>query len=69
VVFDPNGDWYVPLATEVYAPGMAGLLLVGGTIFTVVIGVWEMREGRRRERLDRRHRVRRAREVADQPEA
>lgn len=69
LVFDPDGGWYMPLATEVYAPGMAGLLLVGGAIFTVVIGVWEVREGQRRKRLDRRHRERRAREIGDLPEA
>jgi Na+/phosphate symporter len=68
LVFDPIGGWYVPLATEVFAPGMAGLLLIGGAVFTVVIGAWEMREGRRRERLDRRHRERRARQIADSPE-
>jgi len=63
-VFDPNGGWYVPLAAEVYAPGMAGLLLFGGLIFTAVIAVWEIWEGRRRERLDERHRRRRARQIA-----
>jgi Na+/phosphate symporter len=68
LVFDPISGWYVPLATEVFAPGMAGLLLIGGAIFTLVIGIWEMREGRRRERLDRRHRERRARQIADLPE-
>jgi hypothetical protein len=68
LVFDPISGWYVPLATEVFAPGMAGLLLFGGAIFTLVIGIWEMREGRRRERLDRRHRERRARQIADLPE-
>jgi hypothetical protein len=68
LVFDPIGGWYVPLATEVFAPGMAGLLLIGGAVFTLVIGASEMREGRRRERLDRRHRERRARQIADSPE-
>lgn len=64
LVFDPNGGWYVPIAAEVYAPGMAGLLLFGGVVFTAVIGAWEMWEGRRRERLEERHRRRRARQTA-----
>ena len=64
LVFDPNGGWYVPIAAEVYAPGMAGLLLFGGVVFTAVIGAWEMWEGRRRERLEERHRRRRARQIA-----
>ena len=68
-VFDPEAGWYLPVSAEVFAPGMAGLLLVGGLVFTIVIGGWEMAEGRRRERLDRRHRQRRARQIADSPEA
>jgi hypothetical protein len=63
-VFDPNGGWYVPIAAEVYAPGMAGLLLFGGLIFTAMIAIWELWEGRRRERLEERHRRRRARQIA-----
>ena len=65
LVFDPIGGWYVPLAAEVFAPGMAGLLLFGGLIFSAVIGAWELWEGRRRQRLDERHRRRRARQIAD----
>lgn len=64
LVFDPNAGWYVPIAAEVYAPGMAGLLLFGGLIFTAVIAAWEIWEGRRRQRLDERHRRRRARQIA-----
>lgn len=63
IVYNPDGMPFV--AAEVFAPGMAGLLLFGGLTFTVVIGVWEMWEGRRRERLERRHRERRARQIAD----
>jgi Na+/phosphate symporter len=63
-VFDPNGGWYVPIAAEVYAPGMAGLLLFGGLIFTAVIATWDLWEGRRRERLEERHRRRRARQIS-----
>ncbi len=63
-VFDPNGGWHVPIAAEVYAPGMAGLLLFGGLIVTTVIAAWEIWEGRRRERLDERRRRRRARQIA-----
>ena len=66
LVFDPNGGWYVPIAAEVYAPGMAGLLLFGGVTFTAVIAAWDMWEGRRRERLEERHRRRRARQIAGQ---
>jgi len=63
LVFDPNGGWYVPIAAEVYAPGMAGLLLFGGVTFTSVIAAWDMWEGRRRERLEERHRRGRARQI------
>ena len=63
VVYVPDGMPFV--AAEVFAPGMAGLLLFGGLIFIAVIAAWELWEGRRRERLDRRHRERRARQIAD----
>jgi hypothetical protein len=61
-----NPDGLPSIAAEVLAPGMAGLLLFGGVIFTVVIGAWEMWEGRRRERLDELHRRRRAHPTAGQ---
>jgi hypothetical protein len=63
VVYDPDGLPFI--AAEVFAPGMAALLLFGGSIFTGVIGLWDMWEGRRRERLERRHRERRAKQIAD----
>ena len=63
IVYDPDGMPFV--AAEVFAPGMAGLLLFGGLIFTAVIAAWELWEGRRRERLDRRHQERRARQIAN----
>ena len=62
-VYDPNimGS----IAAEVFAPGMAGVILVGGMAMAVVVGAWDMWEGRRRERLDERHRRRRTQEMAD----
>jgi len=70
VVVDPDVvDGYgVPVLAEVFAPGMAGVTLVGGVALAVVIGAWDMWEGRRRERLDKRHRRRRAARVADSGE-
>ncbi|MDQ4035258.1 MAG: hypothetical protein M3153_04940 [Chloroflexota bacterium] len=54
-----------PVPTEAFAPGMAGLILMGGLALTAVVAAWDLWEGRRRERLDRRHRGRRERQVAD----
>lgn len=65
VAFDPNSPASATISVELFAPGMAGLFLIGGVLMSVVIGVWDMSEARRRERLDRRHRERRARQVAD----
>ena len=62
IVYGPDGLPF--LAAETYAPGAAGLLLFGGLIFTAVIAAWELWEGRRRQRLDERHRRRRARQIA-----
>jgi hypothetical protein len=44
---------------------MGGLLLFAGIGLAVVVGAWDMWEARRRERLDVRHRRRRARGIAD----
>ena len=45
---------------EVFAAGMAGLLLVGGLLLPTVVGVWDLWEARRRERLEASHERRRA---------
>jgi hypothetical protein len=63
VVYDPNSLGSFP--AEVFAPGMAGIILLGGLAMGVVVGAWDMWEGRRRERLDERHRRRRAQGMAD----
>lgn len=60
---EPEG--FVP-PTEVYAPGLAPMLWVGGGLLGIVVGVWDVREGRRRERLEARHRRRRGMSV-EQP--
>jgi hypothetical protein len=66
---DPNMPAAWPLVVaEVFAPGMAGLILVGGVSLGAVVGTWDLLEGRRRQRLDERHRRRRARQIADAPE-
>jgi hypothetical protein len=69
-VIDPGalGGYGLPVVAEAFAPGMAGLILIGGVILGVVVGAWDLWEGRRRERLDERHRRRRARQIADSPE-
>ena len=67
VVYDPNS--MESIAAEVFAPGMAGVILVGGVAMGVIVGAWDMWEGRRRERLDERHRRRRAQQLADSEEA
>lgn len=54
-----------PVPTEAFAPGMAGLILIGGLGLTAVVATWDLWEGRRRERLDRRHRGRRERQAAN----
>lgn len=65
-VIDPlNPPASLPIVAEVFAPGMAALILSGGLILTVAIGAWDVWEGRRRQRLDERHRQRRARQIAD----
>ena len=66
IIDDPDALPVIP--AELFAPLMGGLLLTGGVAFTVVVGAWEMWEGRRRERLERSHRARRARQIADLPE-
>lgn len=53
------------VVAEEFAPGMAGLLLIGGVAFTLAIAAWDASEGLRRERLDARHRRRRARQMGD----
>lgn len=65
-VIDPL-DAPVPgtIVAEVFAPGMAGLLLIGGVAFTLMVAAWDLWEGLRRERLEARHRRRRARQIAD----
>ena len=66
IVFDPrNPPASLPIVGEVFAPGLAWLILIGGAILTVAIGAWDMWEGLRRERLEERHRRRRARQIAD----
>ena len=69
IVFSPDGS--VPDATvhaEVFAPGMAALILIGGVILGAVVATWDLWEGRRRQRLDERHRRRRAQQLADSQE-
>jgi len=68
VVLAPDGSANGTIAAEVFAPGMAALILAGGVILGIVIGVWDMWEGRRRERIDARHRRRRARQMVDSQE-
>lgn len=55
----------IPVPTEVIAPGMAGLILIGGVGLAVVVGAWDFLEARRRERLELRHQRRRTRQIAD----
>ncbi|HEX7197631.1 MAG TPA: hypothetical protein VF364_12460 [Candidatus Limnocylindria bacterium] len=63
-VVDPvSGGTTVP--PEVFGPGMAGLILIGGFGLTAVVATWDLWEGQRRERLDRRHRERRERQISD----
>lgn len=64
----PNPGAYPSVVAEVFAPGMAGLILAGGVILGAVVGTWDLLEGRRRQRLDERHRRRRARQIAEVPE-
>jgi hypothetical protein len=59
----PPPSWGVPIPSEVVAPGMAGLLLAGGLLLTVVIGIWDLAEARRRERLQASHEIRRAKRL------
>ena len=67
IVYDPNSMGSI--AAEAFAPGMAGVILVGGVAMGVVVGVWDVWEGRRRERLDRGHRRRRAQQLGDSEKA
>jgi hypothetical protein len=64
IVLAPDGFGPSTIAAEVFAPGMAALILIGGVILGVVVGAWDMWEGRRRERLEERHARRRARQIA-----
>ncbi len=48
------------VSAETLARGVAVLVLIGGVAFGLVVGTWDFAEARRRERLDRRHRGRRA---------
>ena len=66
IIYGSDGMPTIP--AELFAPVMAALLLIGGVVFSVVVGAWEMWEGRRRQRLERSHRARRARQIADLPE-
>jgi hypothetical protein len=59
----PPPFWGAPIPFEVVAPGTAGLLLGGGLLLTAIIGTWDMAEARRRERLQERHELRRARRM------
>ena len=54
------GYHVAPVATETMARGVAVLVLIGGVALGLVVGTWDFAEARRRERLDRRHRGRRA---------
>jgi len=65
IVLDPNTPASAFVPVEMFAPGMAGLFLIGGVLLCVVIGARDMSDARRRERLDMRHRERRARQRAD----
>ena len=67
VVIDPDvlGGYGAPVLGEVFAPGMAGLILVGGVLLGVIVSASDLWEGRRRERLEERHNRRRASQVAD----
>jgi hypothetical protein len=66
VVLDPAvPDGLLAIPAEAFARGMAGLILIGGVLVAVIVGTWDVLEGRRRERLDERHRRRRARQLKD----
>jgi hypothetical protein len=66
IMLDPAvPDGLLAMPAEAFAPGMAGLILIGGVLVAVVVGTWDVLEGRRRERLDERHRRRRARQLED----
>ena len=71
IVVSPDAlDAYfgAPIMAEVFAPGMAGLILIGGVILGVVVGAWDLWEGRRRQRLEERRRLRRASQMASSEE-
>ena len=69
IVLAPDGSGADgAIHTEAFAAGMAALILIGGVILGVVVGAWDVWEGRRRQRLDERHRRRRAPQMADSQE-
>lgn len=68
IVLAPDGSAYGTIDAEAFAPGMPALILIGGVILAAVVGAWDMWEGRRRQRLEERHRRRRAQQMADPQE-
>jgi hypothetical protein len=65
LILDPDvlEGYGAPIVAEVFAPGMAALILAGGVVLAAVVGAWDVWEGRRRQRLDERHRRRRGQKV------
>jgi hypothetical protein len=65
VIEPPLREDLVPL--ELIAPSAAYLFLVIGLLTTFVVGIFELREGRRRERQEARHGERRRRRSGGSP--
>ena len=64
VIEPPFREDLVPL--ELIAPSVAYLFVVIGLLTTFVVGIFELRDGRRRERQEARHDERRRRRMSDE---
>lgn len=65
IVLGPEGLPPGTISVERFAPGMAGLFLIGGAILTAAVGALDISDARRRHRLEGRRRLRRARQISD----